>query len=355
VQAMVTHLVQKFGRATDGGVRGYEIDNEPSLWNSTHVDVHPQPLSYDELWQKSLAAALAIKTADPTASVDGPGDWGWCAYFYAPDDPGSCGTGPDRQAHGNLPLAAWYLQQFHAYQLAHGQRLLNFFDEHFYPQESGVALATAGDAATQALRLRSTRTLWDPTYTDESWTADLGLGPVDLIPRMKAWVAEYYPGTKTAISEYNWGGLESMNGALTQADVLGIFGREGLDRAELWSPPAPTSPGAFAFRMYRDYDGHGSRFGDESVSATSADQGRLSVYAAQRTKDGALTVEVVNKTSGSLTSTLTVHNASAVSAQVFTYSGAKLSGIVAGSAGVFSGGTLTHTYPANSITLLVVP
>jgi putative cell wall-binding protein len=354
-QAMVTHLVQKFGSAAQGGVRSYEIDNEPSLWSSTHVDVHPAPLSYDELWQKSLAAAQGIKAGDPTATVDGPGDWGWCAYFYAPDDPGTCGPGPDRTAHGNLPLAAWYLQQFAAYDQAHGQRLLDYFDEHFYPQESGVSLSTAGSAATQALRLRSTRTLWDPTYTDESWTADLGLGSVDLIPRMKQWVAQYYPGTKTAISEYNWGGLESMNGALAQADVLGIFGSQGLDRAQLWSPPTSSEPGAFAFRMYRNYDGHGSRFGDESVSASSADQGQLSVYAAQRTTDGALTVQVINKTGGDLTSTLAVHNAPTSAAQVFTYSGANLGAIVQGAGATFSSGSLSYTFPANSITLLVIP
>jgi putative cell wall-binding protein len=354
-QAMVTHLVQKFGTAAAGGVRSYEIDNEPSLWSSTHIDVHPAPLSYDELWQKSLAAAQGIKAGDPTATVDGPGDWGWCAYFYAPDDPGTCGPGPDRTAHGNLPLAAWYLQQFAAYDQAHGQRLLDYFDEHFYPQESGVSLSSAGSAATQALRLRSTRTLWDPTYTDESWTADLGLGSVDLIPRMKQWVAQYYPGTKTAISEYNWGGLESMNGALAQADVLGIFGSQGLDRAQLWSPPTSSEPGAFAFRMYRNYDGHGSRFGDESVSASSADQGQLSVYAAQRSTDGALTVQVINKTGSDLTSTLSVHNAPTSAAQVFTYSGANLGAIVQGPDAAFSAGTLAHTFPANSITLLVVP
>jgi putative cell wall-binding protein len=354
-QSMVTHLAQKFGTASQGGVRSYEIDNEPALWSSTHIDVHPSPLSYDELWQKSLAAALGIKAADPSATVDGPGDDGWCAYFYAPDDPGTCGPGPDRTAHGNLPMAAWYLQQFAAYNQAHGQRLLDYFDEHFYPQEAGVALSTAGSAATQALRLRSTRTLWDPTYTDESWTADLGLGSVDLIPRMQQWVAQYYPGTKTAISEYNWGGLESMNGALAQADVLGIFGRQGLDRAQLWSPPASSSPGAFAFRMYRNYDGHGSRFGDESVSASSADQGQLAVYGAQRSIDGALTVQVVNKTGGDLTSTLNVRNAPTSAAQVFTYSGANLSAILQRPDTAFSAGSLAHTYPANSITLLVIP
>ncbi|MDQ1540790.1 MAG: hypothetical protein QOH29_1516 [Actinomycetota bacterium] len=355
VQAMVTHLVQRFGDAAHGGVKSYEIDNEPALWSSTHVDVHPSALTYDELGQKSLATAQAVKAADPSATVDGPGDWGWCAYFYAPSDPGGCGEGPDRRAHGDLPLAAWYLQQFAAYQQVHGQRLLDYFDEHFYPQESGVALSPAGSAATQALRLRSTRTLWDPTYVDESWTKDLGLGSVQLIPRLKQWVAQYYPGTKTAISEYNWGGLESINGALAEADVLGIFGREGLDRAQLWSPPAPQSPGAYAFRIYRNYDGHGSTFGDQSVAASSADQGQLSVYAAKRSRDGALTVTVVNKTGSDLTSTLTVRNGTVSTAQVYTYSGANLGAIVRGPSVVASAGQLSRTYPANSITLLVLP
>jgi len=356
VQAMVAHLVAAHGSAARGGVKSYEIDNEPALWNSTHRDVHPKPLTYDELWQKSLATASAIKTADPTATVDGPGDWGWCAYFYAPDDPGSCGNGPDRQAHGNLPLAAWYLQQFHTYATQHGgKRLLDYFDEHFYPQESGVALSSAGTSSTQALRLRSTRTLWDPTYTDESWTKDLGLGPVDLIPRMKQWVAQYYPGTKTAISEYNWGGLESMNGALAQADVLGIFGREGLDRAQLWSPPTSSQPGAFAFRIYRNYDGHGAKFGDTSVKATSADQGKLAVYAAQRGSDAALTIVVINKTAGSLTSTLAIKNATTSKASVYTYSGANLSHIVATPAVTIAGDAFSHAYAANSITLFVIP
>lgn len=46
VQAMVAHLV-----ATHGAGGRYNLDNEPSLWNSTHRDVHPAPVTYDELWR----------------------------------------------------------------------------------------------------------------------------------------------------------------------------------------------------------------------------------------------------------------------------------------------------------------
>ena len=136
-------------------------DNEPALWQGTHRDIHPQRLGYDELWTKTEQRAAAVKAADPTAATLGPSDWGWCAYFFAPiDDPNdACATGPDRQAHGDVPLAEWYLAQARAYQQRTGVRLLDYFDEHYYPQANQVALNPAGDAATQALRLRTTRSL----------------------------------------------------------------------------------------------------------------------------------------------------------------------------------------------------
>ena len=136
------------------------------------------------------------------------------------------------------------------------------------------------------------------------------------IPRMHQWVTDNYPGTKLAISEYNWGGLEFINGALAQADVLGIFGRGGLDLATLWSPPDITQPGMFAFRMYRNYDGQGHTFGDISLQSASADQDKLAIYAAERASDGALTLMAINKTAQPLTSSLSLaHFSSSASAK----------------------------------------
>ena len=69
-----------------------------------------------------------------------------------------------------------------------------------------------------------------------------------------------------------------------------------MDAATLWGPPKPTDPGAFAFKIYRNYDGIGGTFGETAVQATSADQSQLAVYAALRS-DLSLTVMVINKTS----------------------------------------------------------
>src|SRR5262249_12403340 len=115
------------------------------------------------------------------------------------------------------------------------------------------------------------------------------------IPRLKGWVNQYYPGTKTGITEYNWGAEGHMNGATTQADILGIFGREGLDLANRWTTPAAGSPAYLAMKMYRNYDGSRSTFGDTSVSATAPNPDQVSAFSALRSSDGALTIMVDNK------------------------------------------------------------
>ncbi|HEY2091188.1 MAG TPA: glycoside hydrolase family 44 protein [Thermoanaerobaculia bacterium] len=370
----VTHLTATHGAAASGGVKFYELDNEPGIWESTHRDVHPNGMTYDESYNKGSAWAAAVKAVDPNALILGPVQDGWTRYFYA-SYPGDGSTAiADRNNHGGTEFVTWYLQQMSAYEQAHpGHRLLDYLDLHFYPQ-NGVDQSPAGDATNQALRLRSTRALWDPTYVDESWIADAGPygGIVRLIPRMRDWVNGSYPNTKLALTEYNFGGLESINGALAQADILGIFGREGLDLATLWAYPSQlngsgqeidydtfeTLPGAYAFRMFRNYDGAGAQFGDTSVSAVSSDQSQLSVYAAQRTTDSSLMLMIVNKTmTSSVTGTVSIASnfVPAASAQVYRYSDANLNAILSLAGQPVSGGGFSATFPANSITLVRIP
>jgi len=377
----VQFLVNKFGTAANGGVAIYDLDNEPEYWNAVHKDVHPMPMTYDELTTKGLTYAQAIKAQDPTALVSGFVISNWMNYFYSASDVQSgYSTGPcycqngnpvDRIAHGNVPLIDYYLQQFAAYQQTNGTRLLDYVDIHTYFAANGAAFNTAGDTTLQQARLNSTRVFWDPTYTDSRFTdpnnrtSSAPAYPPQLIPMMRNWVATDYPGTKIAIDEYNWGGQEAINGALAQADILGIFGREGLDSGLLWGPPSPTTqvPGLVAFEVYRNYDGAGSKFGDTALASTSANQGQLSVYGAQRTADGVVTIVIVNKTYGDLTSTLSLPNLTATGpVKVFLYNNANIAGIVAQSSVTLTPpatgsttSTLSQTFPAQSITILVVP
>jgi len=390
--AWVKYLVSKFGTAANGGVYAYDLDNEPAWWDAVHRDVHPVASTYDEVTINEIATAKAVKDADPTALINGPVIDNWWNYFYSKKDMESgWGTGPcyqpwanptDRAAHGGVPLIEYYLQQFAAYQTANNVRLLDYLDMHTYYAATyngnGVGFDTAGDTGEQQARVNSTRVFWDPTYTDPNepqpnYTTDPNYVPApncntplqapQLIPMAKAWIAKDYPGTKLAFSEYNWGGQESINGAIAQADILGIFGSYGLDMATLWGPPDPVSqiPGLMAYRIYRNYDGSGSKFGDMALTSTSANQGTLSVYGALRTADNAVTIMVINKTYGDLTETLSLANVKSTgTAQAFLYSNANLAAIVPQAnltvtAPGTTASTISTTFPAQSITLLVVP
>ena len=64
-------------------VKYWVLDNEPMLWNSTHRDLHPDPVSYEELWERTVRYAEAIKRVDPTAKVAGSAALGWTDLFFS--------------------------------------------------------------------------------------------------------------------------------------------------------------------------------------------------------------------------------------------------------------------------------
>jgi hypothetical protein len=348
----VHHLVKKFGKAAQGGVRFYVMDNEPDLWDVTHTDMHPVRPDYDEILQTFLRYANAVKDVDPTAQIAGPASWGWTGYFFSPRDRGNdrYATHADRKAHGNMPFLAWFLQQAAAHDKKKGRRTLDVLDVHFYPQAPGVYQGWKKDAQTNALRLRSTRALWDPTYTDESWIAT----PVQLIPRLRQWVNQYYPGTKIGLMEWNWGTDETLNGGLTIAEILGIFGRERLDMAAYWALPALKSPGFFAFKMYRNADGKGNGFGDVAVAASSSQPDKVSCFGSLDSKTGLPAVMLINKSPDEDQEvTLQINGAKNLrAAQVYQYSGIDLKRIVPMPDIALQNGRARVTLPAYSVTLL---
>jgi hypothetical protein len=77
----ISHLRQRHGTGANGGVRYYALDNEVMLWNSTHRDVHPQPATYDEIWQKTVAHATRSrrKSQRPRCSGRSPGATATCS------------------------------------------------------------------------------------------------------------------------------------------------------------------------------------------------------------------------------------------------------------------------------------
>jgi hypothetical protein len=350
-QGWTQAIVNKWGLASAGGLKYYILDNEHSIWHSTHRDVHPNGAGMEEIRGKMIDYAAAIKSVDPSALVTGPEEWGWSGYFYSGADQqyGSqhgWSSLPDRAAHGNMDYLPWLLSQLRA----DGRHLLDVFSVHYYPQ--GGEFGDDTSTAMQQRRNRSTRSLWDPNYVDETWIAD----KVQLIPRLRSWADTYYvPGTPIAITEYNWGAESHINGATTQADILGIFGREGLTMAARWTTPDASTPVYNSIKMYRNYDGAKSTFGDWSVQATGPNPDNVSTFAAVRSSDGALTLMVISKyLSGATPVTVNLaHFAVGAAARVYQLTAANTITRLADAA--LSSASLTATLPAQSITLFVIP
>lgn len=169
-------------------------------------------------------------------------------------------------------------------------------------------------------------------------------------------MSQYYPGLGTAITEYNWGDDANLNGATTQADILGIFGRQNLTIGTRWSCPASNTPTYLAFEIYRNYDGSKSTFGNTSCSDTVANPDDLSSFAAVRSSDGALTVMVINKQTGTTPVTLNLQNFSAgSSASVYQISSATQTSISHLANAAISNNAISFTAPSQSITLFVIP
>lgn len=287
----VSRLVAEDAKRGSKGVQIYILDNEPSLWNETHRDVHPKPLSYDELLARSTEYARAIRQADPQAVIAGPAEWGWPGYQFSALDREAGGSAhPDRKAHGDLPLVAWYLNKMSEYERANGIRLLDMLDLHFYPQAEHVFGSNEWtDPSTSALRLRSTRALWDPSYVDESWIGE----PIRLIPRMKDWVSKNDPGLKLSIGEWNFGAEGSISGGLATAEALGRFGQQGLDAAFHWGNLKPGTPSYWAFRAFRNFDDAGGRFQDISLPVVESRD--VSLFASRDESGGRLVLVLINR------------------------------------------------------------
>ena len=350
-QSWIQHIVSTWGLAGNGGQKYYILDNEHSIWHSTHRDVHPVGATMDEIASAMLDYASRIKGTDPGALLAGPEEWGWSGYFYSGYDQ-QYGSQhgwsflPDRNNHGGADYLPWLLGAIKT----DGRHLLDIFTVHYYPQ--GGEFGNDVSTAMQLLRNQSTRSLWDPNYVDQSWIND----KVMLIPRLRSWAnTYYYAGTPIGVTEYNWGAEPYINGATTQADILGIFGREGLDLAARWTTPDATTPTYKAIKIYRNYDGNKSTFGDVSVSATGPNPDNVAVFAAQRTSDSALTVMVISKyLSGATPVSINLANFTpAGTAQVYQLTSANAITRLADL--TLSGATAAFTAPAQSITLLVVP
>ena len=265
------------------------LDNEPELWNSTHLEVQRTKPTTADYIQRTIALASALKDAVPTVQLFGPANYGFNGLVNFQSDVTTAYS-------ADYWFVDKYLTELRVASEAVGKRLIDVYDFHWYSSaeyDPGIPYVGIGtligtnltDTQIQAI-VQSPRSLWDATYREDSWIfrylADQNLGaPVNILGRLQAKIDARWPGTKLAITEYENGGSEHIAGAIAQADNLGIFGSFGVFAATFWPTNLKYPFVVAAFKMYRDYDGQLGSFGDISIPASSSDIAKVATYVSQ--------------------------------------------------------------------------
>jgi fibronectin type 3 domain-containing protein len=341
------------------------LDNEPELWNSTHLEVQGSTaVTSDSYISKTINLAKALKDQFPNVVIFGPVHYGFQGIYNWQGELSATPSGtnwfPDK-----------YLQALKTASATYGKPLVDVYDFHWYVEEYDsnktrileLTSATLSDAQVQLI-VQSPRALWDPTFTDTGnsnpWIyQELGSTPINLLGRLESKINAENPGMKISITEYENGGWNHIAGTIAQADNLGIFGSQGLFAASFWPPNGTYSYALAGFRAYRGFDGGNASFGDTSLEATSSNVQNVVVYASTDSRALGRTVFVALNRS--------------TSAQVTAINGATLSGtahlyqITAASAQgqnpvapvaigtmAVGGSSMTITLPALSVTTIDV-
>lgn len=350
----------------------YSLDNEPGLWDSTHPRIHPTSPSFSELRSKTLAQAAAIKDVNPNALVFGGVGYGWNDFTSLQDatDATNQPAHPGGDESGEMHYYEYLLQQIRAAEVSQGRTLVDVLDLHWYPEarsgsqwDGGTRITFDGGMDNSpevvAARVQAPRSLWDPTYTETSWITQWSTqGPIKLLTRVQRDINDFKPGTKIAITEYNYGGANHISGGIAQADVLGIFGREGVFAATFWSldGDANSQFASGAFKMFLDYDGDGGEFGDVSVSADTSSIADSAVYASQDSSDpNRMVVVAINRTGSAQTTGIAVtHDRVFDHAEVYQLTSASASPVRTADVDLNLLNAMQYTMPAYSVTTLVL-
>ena len=340
------------------------LDNEPDLWQHTHArlrgdgNVATQAglnATYAEMVQRTVDYADAAKDVAPAAQIFGPVNYGWQGMVRFQDAADA----------NNRDFLEFYLAQMAAAEGTTGHRLVDVLDVHWYPEATGLN-AMGGqtrvtednvDTGVVAARKQAPRSLWDPAYTETSWiTGCCSGGPLRLIPRLKDKIAANYPNTKLAITEYNYGGPNHISGGIAQADVLGVFGREGLFAATLWRLSGTNSFIYGGFEIFRNYDGANGSFGDTSIRAANSDVSTASVYASVNAGNAArMVIVAINKSDAAQTVGIAVtHTAQFHTAQLYTLTSANSAPQHQPDIPITLTNAFQYSMPANSVTTLVL-
>lgn len=348
----------------------YSLDNEPGLWDNTHPRLFgtTNP-TFAEYASRAIAHSSAIKDVAPLAKVLGGVTFGWDAMESLNGAPDFDQQVPEPRPADGLHFNRWLLETMAAEELQQGRTLMDVLDLHWYPEAQGGGVRIVGQPALTLelieARVQAPRSLWDPTYIEDSYITQFktfdysGAGNhegVELLNRVQADIDELRPGTLISVSEYNYGGGNHISGGIAQADVLGIFGREGVYNAAWWpfASVANSQYVAAGFEMFTDFDGTGGRFGDLSLTADTDDIAQSSVYASHSTENpNEMIVVAINRTDSPLDAAIQVTDGQQYnSAEIFQLTDASAAPVSLGAVPINLVNAFLYEMPAYSVSTL---
>ena len=337
------------------------LDNEPDLWSSTHQEVQGSTnVSTANFIVKTVTLSEALKDQFPNLVIFGPVNYGFNGIYSWQGDPSLSPT-----PSGTNWFADKYLAGIKTASTAYTKPVVDVYDFHWYSEATdgttrvtNMTGSTLTDAQVQAI-VQSPRSLWDPTFTENSWITGVLGGPINILSRLQAKIAANNPGMKLSITEYENGGFNHIAGTIAQADNLGIFGSMGLFAANFWPPSGAYSYTLAGFRAFRDFDGATANFGDTSLQSTSSDIASVVVYtSSDSTAPGRTVFVAINRSAVSKVTAINGH-ALAGAAHLYQMTAASTAGqspvqpVFVGLVPA-SGPALTITLPAYSVTTIDV-
>ncbi|MGD0830931.1 MAG: glycoside hydrolase family 44 protein, partial [Terracidiphilus sp.] len=348
-----------------------DLDNEPDIWNSTHLEVQgPTNITPAAYIAKTISVAEALKTTFPNIKIFGPSHYGFLGIYNWQV------AITDTTPTGENWFPDMYFQALATASASFGKPLVDVYDFHWYPEDydaggtrvTSLTAATWSDADMQLI-VQAPRNLWDTTFTDPGnsnpWpNSVLGGAPIYMLGRLQAKINAEFPSIKLSISEYETGGFNNIAGTVAQADQLGVYAANGVFSGMFWPPSGTYDYVLAGFRAFRNFDGAGSNFGDTSVATISSNPGAVMAYiSTDSTTPGRVVMVVINRANTSqvaalsglsLSGTATLYQITATSAATQSAAGSPVTPVNIGTMAV-SGSSLTLTLPAYSVTTINIP
>jgi len=221
-------MVRYLNGGPGGGVRFFEIGNEPFIWHWTHPDLHPQPCSAEEYSVRFEKIAGAMRRAQTELQN------GRDIKIFAPAISTAwqgwrdCLDGEENAVEKFLAESASFKNE------ADGRPLLDVLSFHLFNRfaAEGGREAQHGNAAL----LDATAVWWKKDYVNSYDKAFAAGDKPAVLPRFRKWIADYGPGLELAVTEFNIESESMINydmlwKVLYLSDLYGILAEGGVDYA----------------------------------------------------------------------------------------------------------------------------